>query len=279
MSTAAATKCSKPAGEPCRLHNPQGTGTVGISRESFINAGVRELATARKEQVLAEMVPAVEERKDLGMMGRSAQDKLVLAVFDARENMNLKTDPKTGKQTVSVYRSGVPQAPKKRGVEGLSYANADEHAPEGHQDRTTAVFASPTLYGVTRWVAGNEGIIEDLNVRELRVDPDEVRVYSVNAWQRASANYFDGVPEETHAKNYWATGMTLREYYKRMHTDTKFNPTEWELLINESQLQGVKNVVNKKVVEAAEAEHEWMPERVANALKKARKHLSKKAAA
>jgi hypothetical protein len=148
-------------------------------------------------------------------------------------------EEKDGTTTASVYRSGIPSAPKERKVEAGHYLRADALCPEGRQGRTDGVFASPTLGGVCRWVKGNYSTnIPDVRVRELRVDIDNTYVYSVRAWERAS-----GWDTEEEYKKFWDTGITLRDYMKQAKTDPRtYDPQEWELLIKEENIRSVKPV-------------------------------------
>lgn len=144
--------------------------------------------------------------------------------------------------TAKVYRSGAPATPAERGCERESYAAADAVKPAGRQGRMTAIFASPTLLGVTRWVRGNAFVKQgDVLVRELTVDPDRVYVYSVHKWECVSS--WSG--KWTGAEAYWESGMTLSEWLKTDH-----DPKEWEVLLGEEDLLAVKNVSDKRVAEA-----------------------------
>lgn len=139
--------------------------------------------------------------------------------------------------TVKVYRSGAPVAPLERGCEREIYLAADAVKPAGRQGRMTAIFASPTLAGVTRWVRGNALVkAGDVLVRELTVDPASVYVYSVSAWEAVG---FRGL------EAYWATGLTLEEWFAGA-----YDASEWELLLGEGDLKGVRMVSDKRVVEA-----------------------------
>jgi hypothetical protein len=154
-----------------------------------------------------------------------------------------------GTTTVSVFRSGIPSAPKERGVEKDSYNQADAYKPEGRQGRGTGVFASPTLGGVCRWVRGNEMTgVPDVNVREMRVDIDNTYVYSIDQWERASSS----MTSDDEYKKYWDSGMTMREYMEKAQADPMaYNPTEWELLVPEEGIRSVKPVGAKRVSERA----------------------------
>lgn len=143
-----------------------------------------------------------------------------------------------------VYRSGAPVAPLERGCERASYEAADALRPAGRQGRMDAIFASPTLAGVTRWVRANAMCnIGDVLVRELTVDPDAVYVYSIAAWEQAS---WAMAGREDYAA-YWASGMTLTEWLAG-----DYDAAEWELLLGPADLLSVRPVSDKRVVAAVE---------------------------
>lgn len=175
-------------------------------------------------------------------------------IHDIERSWKLK-EYKDGTTTVTVFRSGIPEAPAQRGIEKESFSIADENKPEGMQGRMDAVFAAPTLLGVSRWVRGNYEIIDDLKVRQIEVDIDATYVYSVKEWEVSSSNYkYWGKQEEgsSHYQrtDYWKTGMTMREYMKRMQENPEeYNPTEWELLIPPAGAKSIKAVSGNRVAD------------------------------
>lgn len=148
---------------------------------------------------------------------------------------------------VSIFRSGVPAAPAERGCERVSYEAADARRPVGRQGRMDAVFCSPTLPGVTRWVRGNAMCKQgDVLVREIVVDADSVYVYSVRAWEGVG-----GFRGESAITDYWATGMTLTDWLA-----TDLDPKDWEVLIGANDIISVRNVSDKRVIEAEADEYD-----------------------
>lgn len=142
-----------------------------------------------------------------------------------------------------VYRSGIAQAPDKRRSEAEIFAAADKFRPASRQGRTKAIFASPSLKGVARWVHDNSETNQDPFVREITVESDSVYVYSVNAWEKVcwqNASY----------KSYWKTGMTLTEYLDLSSVLDYFDPTEWELLLRPSDILSVRDVPDEEFLEA-----------------------------
>lgn len=155
-----------------------------------------------------------------------------------------------------VYRSGTVEAPTTRGVEADSYMDADKVKPAGRQGRTDGIFASPNLAGVARWTYSKSSIARcaDPFVRELTVNPDEVYVYSIPAWEKASWNWKPGG-----YKAYWATGITLTEW---MQNEEKYDATEWELLLSPEDIQAVKSVSDKRLLKACETSFNFHSELV-----------------
>jgi hypothetical protein len=237
------TKCGKKKGEYCRLHSPQPENTSDkekFMREALRAYNMRELAKKKHPcKTEAELLSEVEasKRKERELEAQKAQAFLV---NDMENHMNLKIDPKTGQKTVSVYRAGVVEAPVERGVEKESYIACDNYVPENRQGRNTGIFASPTVNGVSHWVRGVSNVVKDWGVRELRVNPDEVYVYSVRAWEKFSGD-FNGFTEEN-ANKYWNSGMTLTQWHEEMRTNPNMKPEEWELLLGPEHIQTSKNV-------------------------------------
>lgn len=143
----------------------------------------------------------------------------------------------------TVYRSGVVRAPVKRGSEADIFALADKHRPTNRQGRTKAIFASPSLKGVARWVHDNAETNQDPFVREITVESDTVHVYSVNAWEKVCW-------ENASYKSYWKTGVTLTEYLDLSSVLDYFDPTEWEILLNPSDILSVRDVPDDEFLEA-----------------------------
>lgn len=143
-----------------------------------------------------------------------------------------------------VYRSGTVEAPVFRGVEATSYHAADAVRPAGRQGRTTGIFASPTLAGVARWAHAKSSIVrcDDPFVREITVDPNNVYVYSVHAWEKVSSR--DGGYEA-----YWNSGMTLAEWTESAES---MDPDNWELLLDPADVISTRPVSDKRLLENCE---------------------------
>lgn len=156
---------------------------------------------------------------------------------------------------MKVYRSGPVEPPAKRGVEKECYADVDEFRPEGRQGRSNGIFASPSLRGVHRWAKANATMTRnpDALVREITVDANSVYVYKVRDWEQASYrwDYRNVNPEsqeryKLESENFWNNGITLKEW-----TDT-IDPSEadeWELLLNDEDVQSVRPVSDKRLIE------------------------------
>lgn len=246
------TKCSKKPGEYCRLHNPKGV----ESREKFVESGVASYKRKRMEAARAFRAANPDYVSDFERKQQERKAALRQhAIEDFDRNLKLKINPVTGETTVSIYRSGVVEAPQSRGVESSSYAAADEYTPEGRQGRMTGIFASPSAYGVTRWVSGNAMVRSpDFQVRELRVNPDQVYVYSVSSWEAASGSWGSGFNNEAFLSekmnSYWSSGVTLTEWSARFKSDPTVDPTDWELLVSSSDIKKVSPVSLPRLLEA-----------------------------
>lgn len=77
--------------------------------------------------------------------------------------------------------------------------------------RSEAMYGSPTLYGVTRWVLLNMKTIEEkpLNTFRFMVDGDTTMVYRVQWWE----DYYRGI--KSAAKQYWQSGITLNQWLEK----------------------------------------------------------------
>lgn len=226
-------KCHKKDPSTCRIHGNKYTNQQKMVAQ-FLRQKEREAAKAKKLREFSLKIEA-----------------------DLTKNLNLKTHP-DGSTTCSVYRSGIISAPEERGVEKESYLKTDEYAPEGRQGRTTAIFASPTVGGVNRWVAGNSFVrIPDIKVRELTIDIDKTYVYSIDAWEIASSR-MDRVknPEDYH-NAYWQTGITMREWLDKVKENPEeYDPRNWELLIPKESVKKIKPVSGQRVAAYNYSEYE-----------------------
>lgn len=216
-------KCKKKNPMQCRLH-----GKAATERYNLLLA-VRAEARAKKEREIQE---AFNQQ----------------AVLDFAASWKLRTEP-NGVTSVSVYRSGVPSAPEERGVEKPYYERCDSFIPDSRQGRMNGVFCAPTIGGAARWVRGNSMMprIEDIEVREIRIDIDNTYVYLVHDWERASSH---DTPEMY--QKYWDNGMTMRRYMELAQKEPhKYNPCEYELLVPEQGIISVKPLSSKRVIENA----------------------------
>ncbi|MFS0885266.1 hypothetical protein [Aeromicrobium sp. 179-A 4D2 NHS] len=136
------------------------------------------------------------------------------------------------------------------------YLLADQHKPAGRVGRTEAIFASPTLEGVGRWVRGNafNTRIADVKVREITVNADDVWVYSIDAWESASHSQVEHAQDRGKAgfETYWSSGMTLTDWL----ADGTLDAGEWECLLDPSLVLGVRPVSAKRVA-AAQTDDDW----------------------
>jgi hypothetical protein len=166
---------------------------------------------------------------------------------------------------VNVYRSGVVAPPLYRGPEARLFRLADEARPSGRQDRTDAIFASPSLAGVAPWFHFNaEMQNRDPFVREITVDSDSVFVYSVSAWDATCR-------DNTSYESYWESGITLTEYQTADDSNLR-NPSEWELLLGTSDVQAIRDVSDEEFLEASRNTYEFHAD-LAVSLRASRRNL------
>lgn len=215
-------KCRKKNPTTCRLH-----GRGARERYELMQAVRTEIRQQREREMQAEFNLKAQQ--------------------DFENSWKLRTES-DGITSVSVYRSGVPSAPAKRGVEKPYYERCDSYIPDSRQGRMTGVFCAPTLGGAARWVRGNNlARIEDAEVREIRIDIDNTYIYLVHDWERASSM---DTPEMY--KKYWNNGMTMRQYMELSQKEPhKYDPREYELLVPEEAIISVKPVSSNRVIQNA----------------------------
>lgn len=213
------TKCSKKNPATCRLHKGQ------YAKFTKAMVAYRDSEQVAKEKVLVEKLQN-----------------------DIKTNFKLKK-LSDGTYEASVYRVGVPSPPVERGVEKEVYLTADKYVPAGRQGRTSAVFATPVMGVVGRW-ASQWNRIEDQQVRELRVNPDEVYVYSIRAWEKASSGFDYNPDNEALYRTYWNSGVTLSQWIRAADKGQILDPAEWELLIPEKSICKVSTPSIPKVLES-----------------------------
>lgn len=202
---------------------------------------------------------------------RNSEEQALIARIqeDIKTNFKLKKLP-DGTYEASVYRVGVPNPPSERKVEAESYTQADKLIPEGRQGRNTAVFATPVLGTVGRW-AGDLNPSVDQQVRELRVNPDEVYVYSVHAWERT--HYYGEFTERDaqKIKEYWATGVTLSQWIREANKGHILDPGEWEILVPEKSIRKVSFPTIPKIISTQYLD--WRNDELEKWLKRNRKEM------
>ena len=215
-------KCSKPNPADCRLH-----------RGRFF------AARAKLNKAYALEAERIQQLRNQERM------KQVNADLDA--NLKPRTD-RSGRTTVSVFRAGpVVETPKRQGEYVSFYEQADEMAPAGRHGRMQAVFASPTVGGVNRWVEGVASVRQDPKVHELRIDPDKTYLYSVEAWERASWT-LDASQTPRLMGEYWASGMTMSQWIQRVRAGEVLDPEQYELLLPFEDVLSAKPVSDERVV-------------------------------
>lgn len=215
-------KCRKKNPMTCRLHG----------------RGARE-----RHEMLVSVRAEIREKREREMQAAFN----LKAHEDFKASWKMRTEP-NGATSVSVYRSGIPSAPVERGVEKPYYERCDSYLPDSRQGRMTGVFCAPTLGGAARWVRGNSlARIEDVEVREIRIDIDNTYIYLVHDWERASS-----IDTPEMYQKYWENGMTMRQYMELSQKEPhKYDPREYELLIPEEDIISVKPVSATRVISSA----------------------------
>lgn len=145
---------------------------------------------------------------------------------------------------VKVYRAGDLTPPETYFPDLDQFlTKIDRFAPEGRQTRRGAIFASPDMRSHGRWING----VTNKTSHEITVNPDEVYVYSVEAYENASAR--DYAPDvEDRMKAFWATGMTLTNWNK-WAKENKPERGSWEIIMPPSSIISAKTVSNKFIIE------------------------------
>lgn len=151
--------------------------------------------------------------------------------------------------TATIYRSGRFEISSYAGYSNLLDlsqefdAYRDDRHPVG---RCGALFASPTLHGVTRWTKANM-----LNLREKRtaetfaftVNADTTLVYNLELWE----DYCCGI--QSAAEEYWNTTQTLTDWLAEGNLENR--GLSHEILFTvENMLSEPKQVIPQQLVEA-----------------------------
>lgn len=215
-------KCRKANPATCRLHGK------AVQESQALLKAVRAEVREKREKELQKSF-TLKAQQDFAASWKLRQER-------------------DGSTSVSVYRSGVPSAPAERGVEKPYYEKSDSLRPDTRQGRMTGVFCSPTLGGVARWVRGNDlANIEDIEVREIRINIDTHYVYLVHDWERASS-----IDSPEMYQRYWNNGMTMRQYMELSQKEPhKYDPREYELLVSQEEMISVKPVSSSRVIQNA----------------------------
>lgn len=161
-----------------------------------------------------------------------------------------ETLPKPAKRA-KVYRVGSLE-PKERHFDELQglLKDFESTTPEGRPGRANGLFASPDLQSHGRWVLGNRYNHGDQTSHELSVDPEQVYVYPIELYEKASFLQGNGKKEEflQAAKAYWDAGITLAEW-KKWAATAKPNPGTWEVILPQSAAVNPRPVSNKRIIE------------------------------
>jgi hypothetical protein len=168
-----------------------------------------------------------------------------------------------------VFRSGPVVAGAHFGETAKIYARADSLRPDDRTGRSDALYCSPDLIGVSRWLRANTWVAgsgADVAVREIAIDAAGVFIYSVSAWDLAVAHRHE---RDQFIVDYWATGIPIG-VWSEMNVATPFDGREWEILVPESAVRGVRPVSEERVL-ASVPESDWTHQALDSELRRARR--------
>lgn len=167
-------------------------------------------------------------------------------------------------ETATVYRNGAVRPGKHSEEIYLLWEPYDRIRPLGRAGRLNSVYASPSLAGMVRWTHSN--IVEDkdragviINNEIIVCNPENIYVYSVDAYDTTSADYYTyrtpgtSGAEEFDAelmRPYWDSGIRLTEWQKKA-LEEDLNPMDWEVLIPMDSIVSYSPIEDDDVIAAA----------------------------
>jgi hypothetical protein len=183
------------------------------------------------------------------------------------------------------YRSGPMTPSQHQGEVAELYALADEVRPAGRASRSACLFASPSLFGASRWLRANAMLVrhpmydfygadwahpedaagklpegyQDVRIREIEVaDPRTVFCYPVEAWDRASRphGYLSAGAERTSAMAaYWESGVALADWPTVRAAGSR-DDRDYEVLLDPADILSARLVEPGQIVRAVPA-NDW----------------------
>lgn len=153
---------------------------------------------------------------------------------------------------VAIYRAGSLTVPEHNESLLEYWFGFDHQRPEGHQPRSTALFASPELLGAHHWLY-SRAHRENTPFYEITVESDNVRVYSVADYDR-TGEFNHGSPSQRQLEiidDYWNTSLTLTDWLHQVGYDEL---GEWEVLLPLSEIITARSLTFDELREKYEEE-------------------------
>lgn len=147
-------------------------------------------------------------------------------------------------KAIRVYRCGALTPAEYKGEVAEYSAQADAARPAGRAGRQGSLYGSASLAGVGRWTDANHrgNVHEDVTTYEISIDPTDIFVYSVEAWEEFS---WHGKP----VSEYWNSGIPLADF-ERIATERGLDHSQWEILFPADSIKSSRGVSNKRLITA-----------------------------
>jgi len=160
--------------------------------------------------------------------------------------------------TIKVYRNGSLSLAEHSEEVQQVWSQYDDFKPAERSGRLDSLYASPSLFGVTRWVKGNHLVSghnpdADLTNYEITVsNPEQVFVYSIASYDSSCRSA--GVKEDA-ARKYWDSGIALADWDAKA-SEFGLDATEWEVLLPVEAIKSSKVVSDNRILGAVKDEFE-----------------------
>ena len=142
------------------------------------------------------------------------------------------------------------------------HAALDAVMPVGRVPREGALFCSPSLFGLSRWLRAHFSLRpfaasgESLDLHEIGiVDPRGIYAYSIPAWDRAGVSYLAPEERAERGRQYWASGIPISDW-QREAISRRLDAQEWEVLLSPAQVAFVRPLAPERVLAAVPAD-DW----------------------
>jgi len=174
--------------------------------------------------------------------------------LNARLEQEKSPKPTKKPKTISVYRNGHIAIAEHKNPDVLKqYETVDAVKPlDGRVGRKDAIFASPSIQGVGRWVKANESSTrtQGLDNNEIKVDPKNVYVYSIDEYEKAAFSLENQNNPEAY-RDYWASGILLSDWAEEAGRKN-LDASKWEILLPETDIIDVRTMSSRRVIMAQE---------------------------